>query len=113
LYQPQAMFRFIKNELKAKKTNLTKFTSYFRRNHDVLLSLAAKDPKAMCRLAIEHASQLEKHQRSLPYLIQSKQKFFFKKAPDEMIELLIVVAAANPPGLVVSRAALSYSHFVN
>jgi hypothetical protein len=44
-------------------------------------------------------NQLEPHKRFLPYFIQSKQKYFFKKIPDEMIELITMVAS-NPPGFI-------------
>ena len=43
--------------------------------------------------------QLEKHKRLLPQFIQSEQSYFFKKVPDQMIELMTIVAS-NQPGFI-------------
>jgi hypothetical protein len=50
----------------------------------------------MCHLAIELIKRLEKHKRILPEFIESQQEFIFNKAPDEMIELIILVASYQP-----------------
>ncbi|CAF5005887.1 unnamed protein product, partial [Rotaria sp. Silwood1] len=52
--------------------------------------------KTICRLTIDYIDQLEKHKRCLSYFIQLKQSYFFKKVPDEMIELIIIVASHQP-----------------
>ncbi|CAF3289844.1 unnamed protein product [Rotaria sp. Silwood2] len=95
-YQPLIVIHLIQCDLNEKKKNSGTFSNYFQEN-DVLLSLLAKkEAKAILRLTIEYINQLEKHKRFLPNFIQSKQKYFFKKVPDEMIELITIVASDQP-----------------
>jgi hypothetical protein len=97
-YQPLIVIDLIKNDLNEKKTNKEKFGNYFRDNDKLIQVIADKEAKELIRLIIQYVNQLENHQRILPTIIQSKQKDFFKKAPNEMIELITIVAS-NQPGL--------------
>lgn len=99
-YQPLIIIHLIQCDLNEKQINNEKFLNYFQENNRLLALLAEKEAKAVCRLTIEYMNQLEKHQRLLPYFIQSKQKYFFKKIPDEMIELITIVAS-NQPGFIL------------
>ncbi|CAF0890863.1 unnamed protein product [Adineta steineri] len=92
-YQPGAIIDLIRNDLKEKKLNHEKFRSYFRDNNELFKAMAKKQPKELVVLAVEYLNQLEKHERLVPNIIESKQKHFFKKAPNEMIELITIVAS--------------------
>ena len=98
-YQPHIVIHLIRCSLHEKKINHQQFSSYLQNKDRTLLLIAKNEPKAICRLAIEYVHQLEQHERLLPYFIQSKQKYFFKKAPDEMIELITLIAS-HQPGLL-------------
>lgn len=95
-YQPAVVLHLIQCDLTGKETNAEGIQEYFRDNHQLLLSLAKKDAKAVCRLAITYLQQMENHRRLLPCFIITAQKYFFKKAPDEMIELISLVAGHQP-----------------
>jgi hypothetical protein len=62
----------------------------------------------MCQLTIEYLNQLEKHQRLFPSFIYSKNKFFFEKAPEQMIEIIRLIAS-NQPG----RIQFDFYYFIS
>ncbi|CAF1164464.1 unnamed protein product [Adineta ricciae] len=97
-YQPETILYLIQCDLKL--ITFEKFSNYFAHNHGLLSLLGKKDPKSVCRLAITYLTQLEDHQRSLPSFIQLDLKYYFKKVPDEMIELITLVTSTNPPGTI-------------
>ncbi len=92
-YQASIIIHLIKSDLNQIKTNYEKFSNYFRDNKKVVELIAEKEPRELVNLFLEYLNQLEKHQRFLPDIIQSKQIFFFKKVPNEMIELIAIVAS--------------------
>lgn len=96
-YQPLVIIQLIKTELITKYNSIDQLQEYFRTNRTLFISLAKREPKAMCRLAIEHLNRLEKHRRVLPAFVENVQKRLLDKAPNEMIELLLL-AAQNQPG---------------
>ena len=98
-YQPLVVIHLIKGDLNAKKNDMEKFSSYFRDNEKLFELLAKKQAKELVGLTIEYLNQLEKHKRLLPQFIQSEQSYFFKKVPDQMIELMTIVAS-NQPGFI-------------
>ncbi|CAF3309553.1 unnamed protein product [Rotaria socialis] len=98
-YQPLIVLRLIKEDLDALKTNDEKFSDYFQKNEKLFNLLAKKIPKELINLTIEYLNQLEKHKRFLPQFIQSQEKYFFKKVPDRMIQLITIVAI-NKPGKI-------------
>jgi len=97
-HQPSIIIHLIKGDLNQIKRNSEKFSNYFYENKKMIGLIAEKEPKELIYLFLEHLNQLEKHQRFLPDIIQSKQKYFFKKFPNEMIQLITIVAS-NQPGL--------------
>jgi hypothetical protein len=98
----------IKGDLRDKYTNYEKIWNYCRQNGQLFELLAKKEPKAMCRFAIEHINRLEKHRKILPGFIESEQKRMFDKAPDEMIELISLVASYQPGSLDKINSILDY-----
>ncbi len=93
------IIHLIKEDLNEKKTNFEQFENYFR-DHEKLFNLIyEKEAKEFILLTIEYLNQLKTHKRFLPEIIQSKQKYFFKKSPNEMIQL-ITIAASNQPGTI-------------
>ncbi|CAF4880269.1 unnamed protein product, partial [Rotaria sp. Silwood1] len=98
-YQPLIIIHLIQCDLNEHKSNNEKFSNYFQENNRLLSSLAKKETKAIFHLTIEYINQLEKHKRFLPHFIASEQKYFFKKMPNEMIELITIVAS-NQPGSI-------------
>lgn len=92
-HQPAIVLQLIQSDLNERRDNPT----YFRVNNQLFALLAKKEAEAVCRLIIDHLKQLEKHQRILPNFLHSNQKYFFKKTPEEMIEL-ITLAGSNEPG---------------
>ncbi|CAF1219378.1 unnamed protein product [Adineta steineri] len=94
-YQPRVIIDLIRNDLKEKKSNHEKFRSYFRDNYTLCEAIVKKYPKELIRLIIEYVNELEKHERFLPTIIRSKQEYFFKKAPSEMVELITIVASSQ------------------
>ncbi len=100
-YQPFIIIHLIKEDLNEKKKDYEKFSNYFKVNEKLIGLIAEKEPKELICLFIDYLNQLEKHQRFLPNLIQSKQKYFFNKVPNEMIQL-ITIAASNQPGFYSS-----------
>ncbi|CAF4787876.1 unnamed protein product [Rotaria sp. Silwood1] len=98
-YQPLIVIHLIQCDLNEHKSNNEKFLNYFQENNRLLSSLAKKETKAIFHLTIEYINQLEKHKRFLPHFIASEQKYFFKKMPNEMIELITIIAS-NQPGSI-------------
>jgi hypothetical protein len=98
-YHPLIIIHLIKGDLNEMKDNGTKLIGYFEKNNNLFELLAEQETKAMCRLMIEHFNHLDQHQEFSIGFIQSKQKEFFKKAPDEMIQLITILAKATP-GLI-------------
>ncbi|CAF3971219.1 unnamed protein product [Adineta steineri] len=94
-YHPQIFLHLIQRDLTKNKITSENFSKYYSENTTLFTILTEKDPKAVCRLTIECVNQLEINERFLPYFIVSKQKYFFKKAPDEMIELITIVASTQ------------------
>jgi hypothetical protein len=92
-YQPLIVIHLIKGDL---ITNNDTFWNYCREHKTIFELLTKKEPKAMCHLAIEHVNRLEKYKKILPAFIQSEQEHLFDKAPDEMIELITLVASYQP-----------------
>ena len=78
-------------------------SNFFKVYDQLLTKLIKQEPKKACHLLIDHLKQLDIHERLLPYLFRAEQKYLFKKAPDEMIEI-ITLAAANEPGEIKSHA---------
>ena len=99
-YQPLIIIHLIKEDLNEKISNKTNLSDYLRKNQSLFNLLTEKETKAMCHLALEHVKRLPKHERVLPYFCASKQTICFKRAPDEMIEL-ITLAASHTPGFVL------------
>jgi len=89
----------IKGDLNEKKTNSEQFENYFRENEKLFNLIFKKETKELILLIIEYLNQLKSHKRFLPDIIQSNQKYFFKKSPNEMIQL-ITIAASNQPGII-------------
>ncbi|CAF3417336.1 unnamed protein product [Rotaria sp. Silwood1] len=98
-YQPLIVIHLIKGDLIDKYTNNDILLKYYRDNKELFELLARKEPKAMCHFAIEHVHRLEKHKRLLPAYIVSEVKRMFDKAPDEMIQLITLVAS-HQPGII-------------
>lgn len=96
-HQAGLVVQLIRSDLNERKGNQTKLLDYFRENNRLFAVLARREAKAVCRLTIDYLNQLENHQRLLPNFLQSNQKYFFKKIPEEMIEL-ITIAGSNEPG---------------
>lgn len=95
-YQPIILIHLIKQDLNHFKLNKEKFSKYFQEKEDLFKLLTYKVTKELIYLTIEYLNQLEKHKRFIPEFIQSKQKYFFKKFPLEMIQLIEIVAATIP-----------------
>ena len=98
-YQPSIVIHLVKGDLKEQKKNNEKFSNYFQEKQNLFELIAKKVPKEFIELTIEYLKQLQKHQRFLPQIIQLKQNYFFKKVPDEMIELT-TIASSNQPGSI-------------
>ena len=96
-HQPGIVLQLIQRDLNERKGNQTKLLDYFRENNRFFALLARKEAKAVCRLTIDYLNQLENHQRLFPNFLQLNQKYFFKKIPDEMIEIITIVGS-NQPG---------------
>lgn len=95
-YQPLVAIQLLKNDLELKYHSIEEVKDYFRLNRPVFLSLTQKEPKAMCRLCIDHLNRLDKSNRVLPSFVQEKQTIMFARAPSEMIELLLLVGQYQP-----------------
>ncbi len=95
-YRPCIVIHLIQGDLHDKYTDYYELWNYCRQNRQLLGLLAKKEPKAMCCFAIEHVNRLEKHRKILPAFIESEQKRMFDKAPNEMIELISLVATYQP-----------------
>ena len=108
-YQPAIVIDLIQRDLNELKVNHEKFSKYFQEKNHLLSLLAKKEPKSILRLTIDYINQLDKHLRRLPYFIQSKQNYFFKKAPDEMIELITIVATTQPGVIFASLIFFSFN----
>ncbi|CAF3787569.1 unnamed protein product [Rotaria sordida] len=107
-YQPLIIIYLIKGDLIDKYTNYDELRNYFRQHKKLLEFLARKESKAMCQLAIEYVNQLDKHKRFLPGFIISEEKRMFNKAPDEMIQLIALVAS-HQPGIIKYESPWDYS----
>ena len=95
-YQPSVVIHLIRGDLNQIKTNQEIFLSYFQQKDKILQLLVNSQAKELVSLFIEHLNQVEKHQRFLPSIVDSKQVLFFRKAPEEMIELITIVASTQP-----------------
>ena len=97
--QPLVAIELIQHDLALRCNSDERLVDYFLVHRELHLDLAQREPKAMCRLAIEHLHRLSKHKRFLPDFIVEKRKRLFAKAPEEMIEL-IVLAGSHQPGAI-------------
>lgn len=95
-YQPLIVIHLIKGDLNNKYTDDDELSNYFRENKKLFEFLTKKEPKTMCHFAIEHVNRLEKHKKMLPAFIEAEEERIFKKAPDEMIKLISLVASYQP-----------------
>ena len=86
----------MRGDLNQIKTNQNKFLNYMEENPRILQMIVKKQAKELVSLFIEHLNQVEKHQRFLPSIVDSKQVLFFRKAPEEMIKLITIVASTQP-----------------
>ncbi|UJR24725.1 hypothetical protein I4U23_006099 [Adineta vaga] len=98
-YQPTVIIELIKNDINNKKNNKEKYIKYFRENTKIFEGLIKKQPKEIVRLAIEYVNHLEKYRRFLPLIIESYLEYLFKVVPNEIIELITIIAA-NEPGSI-------------
>ncbi|CAF4129871.1 unnamed protein product, partial [Rotaria sordida] len=92
-YQPLIIIHLIKGDLNEIKNDYDKYTKYVQENQKLFDLLSKKEAKELICLIIEYLNQLEKHRRLLPEFISSKQEYFFKKVPNEMIQLITIVAS--------------------
>ncbi|CAF1192166.1 unnamed protein product [Rotaria sordida] len=92
-YQPLIIIHLIKGDLNEIKNDYDKYTKYVQENQKLFDLLSKKEAKELICLIIEYLNQLEKHRRLIPEFISSKQEYFFKKVPNEMIQLITIVAS--------------------
>lgn len=95
-YQPSIIIHLVKEDLNEIKINKDKFSKYFTENLNLFQLIYKKVPKELIHLAIQYLNQLEKHQRLLPEVIYRNQKYFFKKVPEQFIELITIVGSTQP-----------------
>ncbi|CAF4747055.1 unnamed protein product, partial [Rotaria sp. Silwood2] len=100
-YQPIIVIDLIRGDLNENKKDNEKFSNYFQEYEQLFNLLSTKLPKELTYLTIDYLNQLETHKRNLPQFIDSKQTYFFKKVPDEMIQLITIIAS-NKPGQIKS-----------
>ncbi|CAF1313648.1 unnamed protein product [Adineta steineri] len=110
-YQPLIVIQLINNDLIHKHFDNNKMIIYWRKNKKLFELLVKKEPKAICRLAIEYISRLENHERILPAFIFFQQKHLFNKASNEMIELITLVASYQP-GIIKYETSWDYSGII-
>lgn len=91
-YQPVIIIELIKQDLIEKKLKNENISKYFIENENLFNALSKKVPKELICLVIEHFKMLENHKRILPSFIQANQEYFFKKVPNEMIELITMIS---------------------
>ncbi|CAF1145573.1 unnamed protein product [Rotaria sp. Silwood1] len=96
-YQPLIIIHLMKADLNEKKNDYEKFSNYFQKNDQIFNLISKKETKGLMNLTIEYLNQLEKHKRFLPSFIYSKQEYFFKKCPEEMIQIMTIIGS-NQPG---------------
>ncbi|CAF2821052.1 unnamed protein product [Rotaria sp. Silwood2] len=106
--QPSIAIQLMKADLDALKVHSTKFADYFQRNGILMNSLSKKVPKEVVCLAVEYLNQLQPSIRSIPALIVSHLTYFFKKAPNEMIQLITTIASIQP-GILRESDSWRYS----
>ncbi|CAF4820257.1 unnamed protein product [Rotaria sp. Silwood1] len=96
-YQPLIIIHLMKADLNEYKNDYEKFSNYFNKKYKTFDLIAKKEPKELLNLTIEYLNQLEKHKRFLPYFIHCNDTYFFEKCPEEMIQIITIIAS-NQPG---------------
>lgn len=110
-HKSHMIVELIKMDLIQKKMNNDKFLSYFNDNLYLCKMTYKRHTLELLNLIFNYLKQLEKHQMYLPTIIQMNQKYFFLKAPDQMIQL-ITILASHQPGFYTDFS-LSILYFVN
>ncbi|CAF1325701.1 unnamed protein product [Rotaria sordida] len=96
-YQPLIIIHLMKADLNEYKNDYEKFSNYFNKKYKTFELISKKEPKTLMNLTIEYLNQLEKHKRFLPYFIHCNSTYFFEKCPEEMIQIITIIAS-NQPG---------------
>ena len=97
-YHPLIFIQLIKQDLQQIDANDEKFIKYFDDKTNLIQMISRKEPKELICLFIYYLNQLENHQRYFPFQISTQMKYFFEKSPNEMIDLITLVAT-NRTGL--------------
>ncbi|CAF2145792.1 unnamed protein product [Rotaria magnacalcarata] len=106
--QPSIVIQLMKADLDALKAHSEKIDDYFQGKTTLMNSLSKKVPKEVVCLAVEYLNQLQPSIRSIPAFIASHLTYFFKKAPNEMIQLITTIASIQP-GTLRSSNSWRYS----
>ncbi|CAF4467932.1 unnamed protein product [Rotaria sp. Silwood2] len=96
-YQPLIIIHLMKADLNEYKNDYEKISNYFNKKYETFQLISKKEPKTLMNLTIEYLNQLEKHKRFLPYFIHCNDTYFFEKCPEEMIQIITIIAS-NQPG---------------
>ena len=101
---PDLLIELIRADLEHHKEDQSQLAKYFREKSSAFTSIAKRETKRFARLALDYLHLLDASRRFLPAVIQQLQKDFFRRAPDEMIEM-IGIAASIERGVVQQQSS--------
>lgn len=102
-HQPSIILKLIKEDLRLFNKTDEKYFDYFNDKSNLLELVFRKQSKELIDLFIDYLNPLENHQRLFPAILSKYQKYFFEKCPNEMIELISIVAT-NQKGSLKCRS---------
>ena len=91
-YQTTVLIDLMKNDLNELNPKDEKYFNYFDDKSQLLEIISKKSSKELLDFFLFYLNQLENHQRSFPSIVSNHQKYFFEKCPNEMIDLISLVA---------------------
>ncbi|CAM4845478.1 unnamed protein product, partial [Rotaria magnacalcarata] len=110
--QPSIVIQLMKADLDALKVHSEKFADYFQGKTTLMNSLSKKVPKEVVCFAVEYLNELQPSIPSIAAIIAAHLSYFtedkkfgkvpflfsvfFKKAPNEMIQLITTIASIQP-----------------
>ena len=87
-FHPDLMIELIRADLEHIKEDQDQLRKYFRENGSAFTSIAERETKRFARLVIDYLHLVDKSHRYLPYVVEQLRTEFFRRAPDEMIEMI-------------------------
>lgn len=106
-YQSEITFDLMKNDVEFNSRYGKNLINYLTDNYQLFESLTKIKPKLSCTWTIEQLKRLEPNERVLPICFQNQNQLILRRAPDEMIKLIVEVAHHHK-GQLIAKYLFGY-----